>query len=40
MMVKKLMLAISGKIEYCNYDLSVVNVYEVNGNLDMSMGEY
>lgn len=30
--------AISGKIEYCNYDLNVVNVYEVNGNLDMSMG--
>ena len=35
---KEIYAAISGKIEYCNYDLSVVNVYEVNGNLDMSMG--
>ena len=35
---KETYAAISGKIEYCNYDLSVVNVYEVNGNLDMSMG--
>lgn len=35
---KEIYAAISGKIEYCNYDLSVVNVYEVNGNLDLSMG--
>ena len=35
---KETYAAISGKIEYCNYDLSVVNVYDVNGNLDMSMG--
>ncbi|MFQ8901383.1 MAG: flagellar assembly protein A [Lachnospira eligens] len=34
---KETYAAISGKIEYCNYDLSVVNVYEVNGNLDMSI---
>ena len=30
--------AISGKVEYFNYDLNVVNVYEINGNLDLSIG--
>lgn len=30
--------AISGKVEYFNYDLNVVNVYMVDGNLDMSVG--
>lgn len=35
---KEIYAAISGKIEYFNYDLNVINVYEVNGNLDLSMG--
>lgn len=30
--------AIDGKIEYSNYDLTISNVYEVNGDVDLSVG--
>lgn len=35
---KEFYSTISGKIEYFNYDLNVINVYEVRGDLDLSIG--
>lgn len=30
--------AIDGKVEYCNYDLRVVNVLDISGDVDMNVG--
>lgn len=35
---KEFFAAIDGKVEYCNYDLNVSNIYDVKGDVDLSTG--
>ena len=30
--------AIDGKVEYCNYDLRIVNVLDISGDVDLNIG--